>query len=142
VDPKDPSKGRVGVDLSPALSVPKTRFTDEWVNQEVGNPLLAEMFCNQLQRRFEGNYTTPTSAYTPKKRKIIISHTELPRRSSFFGSPLATVTSGASSLLVALGSEHNKNDETGSDEEEIEEAIETLFCDIEENGGWGAPCSN
>jgi hypothetical protein len=45
-DPKDPSKGRVDVDLSPALSVPETRFPDEWVNQEFGNPVLAEMFCN------------------------------------------------------------------------------------------------
>jgi hypothetical protein len=53
VDPKDPSKGRVDVDLSPALSVPETRFTDECVDQEFGNPVLAEMFCNQLQRRFE-----------------------------------------------------------------------------------------
>jgi hypothetical protein len=29
VDPMDPSKGRVDVDLSPALSVPETRFTGE-----------------------------------------------------------------------------------------------------------------
>jgi hypothetical protein len=33
VDPKDPSKGRVELDLSPALSVPETIFPDEWVNQ-------------------------------------------------------------------------------------------------------------
>jgi hypothetical protein len=48
LDPKDPSKGRVDVDLSPALSVPETRFPDIWVNQEFVNPVLAEMFCNQL----------------------------------------------------------------------------------------------
>jgi hypothetical protein len=53
MDPKDPSKNRVDIDLSPALSVPETRFPDEWVNQEFGNPVLAEMFCNQLQQRLE-----------------------------------------------------------------------------------------
>jgi hypothetical protein len=49
VDPKDPSNGSEGVDMSPALSVPEKRFPDEWVDQEFGSPVLSEMFSNQLQ---------------------------------------------------------------------------------------------
>jgi hypothetical protein len=49
VDEKDCNKIYVNVDISPSLSVPEERFTDEWINDETGNPALAEMFRNQLQ---------------------------------------------------------------------------------------------
>jgi hypothetical protein len=48
VDPKDPSKGSVDIEMSPVLSVPETIFPDEWVDQEFESPVLVEIFCNHL----------------------------------------------------------------------------------------------
>jgi hypothetical protein len=53
IDEKDSSKGYVDVDISPSLSVPEERFPEEWTDGATGNPVLVEMFCNQLQARYE-----------------------------------------------------------------------------------------
>jgi hypothetical protein len=54
IDEKDSSKGYLDVDISPSLSVPEERFPEEWTDGATGNPvLLVEMFCNQLQARYE-----------------------------------------------------------------------------------------
>jgi hypothetical protein len=41
IDEKDSSKGYVDVDISPSLSVPEERFTEEWADGATGNPVLA-----------------------------------------------------------------------------------------------------
>jgi hypothetical protein len=33
--------------------VPEERFPEEWTDGATGNPVLAEMFCNQLQARYQ-----------------------------------------------------------------------------------------
>jgi hypothetical protein len=53
IDPQDPNKGFIHVDISPSLNVPETHFSQAWIDHFEGNPVLAEMFCDQLQSGFE-----------------------------------------------------------------------------------------
>jgi hypothetical protein len=53
IDEKDSSKGYVYMDISPSSSVPEERFPEEWTDGATGNPVLSEMFCNQLQAIYE-----------------------------------------------------------------------------------------
>jgi hypothetical protein len=66
--PQDPNKGFVHVDIIPSLSVPETHFSQAWIDLVEGNPILAEMFCDQLQSRFERDAVPgPMLIYQHKK---------------------------------------------------------------------------
>jgi hypothetical protein len=56
IEEKDCNQVYVNVYIIHSLSVPEERFTDELINADTGNPALAEMFCNQLQGRYERDY--------------------------------------------------------------------------------------
>jgi hypothetical protein len=53
IDPQDPNKGFVHVDISPSFSLPDTHISQAWIDPVEGNPILAEMLCDQVQSRFE-----------------------------------------------------------------------------------------
>jgi hypothetical protein len=55
IDPQDNNKGFVHVDIIPSLSVPETTFQQSWIDPSEGNPILAEIFVNQLQSRLESD---------------------------------------------------------------------------------------